>query len=44
MVDCSNEGCKEKVIVEFIDTHERQECIYRLVKCNKEGCKLKNMI
>ena len=26
--------------MEFIDTHERQDCIYRLVKCEKPGCKL----
>ena len=44
MVDCSNDGCEARVSAEFIDTHEKQECIFRLVKCDNAGCKLKNKI
>ena len=41
MVECQNvkRGCDRKQIsLDDIDRHEREECLYRFVKCKRIGC------
>lgn len=44
MVECVNvpRGCKSKQIsIDKIDQHERTQCEYRYVRCERNGCSLK---
>ena len=43
MVECSNvlEGCTMKQIpIDMLELHEKFECEFRLVTCDREGCGL----
>ena len=40
-VECGNvsRGCdKKRISIDLLDQHERKECNYRMVRCERNGC------